>query len=224
MTIKKLLLTEKIHYKESKAIAEELFTFIKKKVSEMDLNSKDVEVIGFEEKEFKINQIFDKHFDRSGIDIFLVLMVYPDDIPKNFQASTTKKEIEISLTFNPSELKKESVLLNGIQHEVIHALDYLKSAKKNKGIIRTLKRAENYEDLIPYLTDTYELNQLFTKTIGKNKEEFKKAKSVREVLKILFLSVREELRNEVVNKLIKNSKFVRKVIDRLNREGIKLEL
>lgn len=55
MTIKKLLLTEKIHYKESKAIAEELFTFIKKKVSEMDLNSKDVEVIGFEEKEFKIN-------------------------------------------------------------------------------------------------------------------------------------------------------------------------
>ena len=140
----------------------------------------------------------------------------------NIYYNNKLKQIIINIDIDKD--RDEEDLIQDLLHELIHLFDYLKIIRKNKTILAKKYRGDS--NLVPYLLDSFEFNVMInTLAIGKKlyEKEYDSFTAIEDILDFYFKIVHAagiDFDHPEVKQLFNNTYFRKKLITRLNREGL----
>lgn len=144
-----------------------------------------------------------------------------------FIVDTKKFVPEITIIIIEDE---ENSMRKTFQHELIHALDYVKNAKHHKGTVRNLSRKKNYDNTwLTYKKDPVEFNQVIHFVKIYRDKSYDKLTTLNDVMKWALVKsephkvpsfARTKWYKDILNHMLKDTSFREMFGKRLYREGL----
>lgn len=211
------ILNEATQHKKAQQIAELIYNKAKEKRKEF---KKDEDSILMDE--IDITDIFKKSINTKNKKITVSLESF---LPMDASLDMDKDKKTFTISVDEDYFDEGKNVVKAIFHETVHILDFLKRKKDTN-----LGSAKSIED---YIKDEAEFNQIITsiKNEYENNSKFKlKINSFKSYEKLLWFIIKEimfeeeEDKEEIFNNIKDDTKFKKKLLRRLSREGIKLNL